>query len=328
LAQTDSALSNRRHITIEVMGAISEATRGSLRLSHAPSAAEFDAIYRALDEDTARVAGPTEWRPLAVLLLDPSGSVVGGLWGRIAYRWLMIEMLFVPGPMRRRGIGSALVVRQKQRRDDVVAWACRSAGSTFRRHRSTRISALPFSAYTMDYRRGIVASSSRSASIKPRPRSRDCWIRRASWRQWGGTRERRQLTSMYCAVIRRISPRSRNLPRWPMRAGIAPPRARLISNALCWHPQDAESAASRARAIGILRKAVESDPLKPNAHRALGSALLRDGQFAAAASALSQAIALKPDFALANRDLGHAFDRQGPRRQCHRGVPEGACAVA
>jgi GNAT superfamily N-acetyltransferase len=96
-------------MTNAVMSVISESPRGSLKLSQAPSAAEFDAIYRALDDDTARIAGPARWQPFAVLLHDASGSIVGGLWGRIVYSWLMIEMLFVPEPMRHRGFGSALI---------------------------------------------------------------------------------------------------------------------------------------------------------------------------------------------------------------------------
>jgi tetratricopeptide (TPR) repeat protein len=66
-----------------------------------------------------------------------------------------------------------------------------------------------------------------------------------------------------------------------------------------------------ADAIGVLRKAVLSDPKDPHSHHALGSALLRNGQFALAASTLSQAVALSPTFALAYQDLGEAFERQG-----------------
>ena len=47
--------------------------------------------------------------PLAVLLHDDAGMAVGGLWGRTVYSWLMIEMLFVPAPLRGRGLGSAVV---------------------------------------------------------------------------------------------------------------------------------------------------------------------------------------------------------------------------
>lgn len=86
-----------------------EADHWSISLATEPSAAEFAAIFRGLDEATAGVAGPAHLLPLAVLLRDTAGSVVGGLWGRTVYSWLMIEMLFVPMALRRQGVGSALI---------------------------------------------------------------------------------------------------------------------------------------------------------------------------------------------------------------------------
>ena len=37
------------------------------------------------------------------------GIVTGGLWGVTLFRWLEVEMLFVPRPMRGQGVGSALM---------------------------------------------------------------------------------------------------------------------------------------------------------------------------------------------------------------------------
>jgi GNAT superfamily N-acetyltransferase len=54
-------------------------------------------------------AGPSENRPLVVLVLDSTGAVVGGLWGYTAYGWLFTNLLFVPASLRGQGIGSRLM---------------------------------------------------------------------------------------------------------------------------------------------------------------------------------------------------------------------------
>jgi len=82
---------------------------GSLTLTDAPSVADFSAVFHALDDFHAPVAGHARLHPLAVLLHDESGTVTGGLVGRTVYSWLIIEMLFVPALLRGAGVGSALV---------------------------------------------------------------------------------------------------------------------------------------------------------------------------------------------------------------------------
>lgn len=49
--------------------------------------------------------------PLAVLLKDPSGATIGGLWGSTLFCWLRIELLFVPEALRHSGLGSAILAR-------------------------------------------------------------------------------------------------------------------------------------------------------------------------------------------------------------------------
>ena len=90
-------------------GGEADTFRGSIRIADEPSAEDFATIFRALDETTASVAGPSSLSMLVVLLQDPSGAVVGGLWARTVYSWLVIEMMFVPEPLRGRGVGSRLV---------------------------------------------------------------------------------------------------------------------------------------------------------------------------------------------------------------------------
>lgn len=92
-----------------IAGRAPQPAEGSISVADQPSPADFAAIFLGLDASTAAVAGHANLCPLAVLLRDDSGTVVGGLWGRTVYSWLMIEMLFVPEPLRRQGYGSALV---------------------------------------------------------------------------------------------------------------------------------------------------------------------------------------------------------------------------
>ena len=87
----------------------SDAFRGSIRVTEEPSVDAFATIHRGLEESTTGMVGPAQLRPLVALLEDASGVAVGGLWGRTAYSWLTIEMLFVPVSLRRHGLGSRLI---------------------------------------------------------------------------------------------------------------------------------------------------------------------------------------------------------------------------
>jgi GNAT superfamily N-acetyltransferase len=83
--------------------------RIKLTVTATPSETEFRAIFRMLDEFNAPVVGNCQFVPLAVLLHDDAGALIGGLWGWTVYSWLIINMLFVPEPLRGHGVGSALI---------------------------------------------------------------------------------------------------------------------------------------------------------------------------------------------------------------------------
>jgi GNAT superfamily N-acetyltransferase len=54
--------------------------------------------------------GDDAYETFALLLRDPdSGEVIGGLHGKISYRWLFIELVSVPESMRGQGIGERLM---------------------------------------------------------------------------------------------------------------------------------------------------------------------------------------------------------------------------
>jgi GNAT superfamily N-acetyltransferase len=69
----------------------------------------FNAIFHALDRASHDVIGPADPRLLVIPIHADGGDVIGGLWGISAFRWLHLEMVFVPESMRGRGVGSALL---------------------------------------------------------------------------------------------------------------------------------------------------------------------------------------------------------------------------
>jgi hypothetical protein len=54
------------------------------------------AVLAPLVEYNDSKAGASGYGPLAVLVKDAEGAVVGGLWGGTAYGWLFTQLLVVP----------------------------------------------------------------------------------------------------------------------------------------------------------------------------------------------------------------------------------------
>ena len=79
--------------------------------TEAPSAADRDAVVKLLSEYNEGRAGPHRYKPLAVLMRDAAGATIGGLCGGSVYDWLYVELLAVPEPLRRKGIGTELMRR-------------------------------------------------------------------------------------------------------------------------------------------------------------------------------------------------------------------------
>ncbi len=82
------------------------------------------AIVGSLAAYNAQKTGTNDYRPLVVVINDSEGQVVGGLWGRTAYGWLFVELLFVPESLRERGIGAGLMQRAES---EAVKRGCHSA---------------------------------------------------------------------------------------------------------------------------------------------------------------------------------------------------------
>ena len=81
----------------------------ALAPSDAPPNGTFEAIYRALEASSIDVIGPARPRLLVIPIRDDSGSVAGGLWSHTSFKWLHIQMLFVPQALRGFGVGTALM---------------------------------------------------------------------------------------------------------------------------------------------------------------------------------------------------------------------------
>lgn len=96
-----------------------------IELTDLPSQEARDVILAGLIDFNRRLLGDPQGRPLALLLYGADGAVVGGMWARTGFRWLSVELLFVPEPLRGRGLGRGLLERAEQeaeRRGCIGAW--------------------------------------------------------------------------------------------------------------------------------------------------------------------------------------------------------------
>ena len=76
----------------------------TVALDLAPDAAIRAAILDPLVAYNERVGGPSQAATIAVTVVDGAGMVVGGLWGRMAYEFLFVELLSV-GVAKGQGLG-------------------------------------------------------------------------------------------------------------------------------------------------------------------------------------------------------------------------------
>ena len=67
------------------------------------------AIVAPLVEYNSSQAGPSQNRPIVILVRDSENAVVGGLWGHTGYEWLFTQLLVVPTSLRGQGVGTQVM---------------------------------------------------------------------------------------------------------------------------------------------------------------------------------------------------------------------------
>ncbi|WP_285434729.1 GNAT family N-acetyltransferase [Pseudomonas sp. fls2-241-R2A-110] len=77
--------------------------------SQNPTDEERQAILLPLRAYNASKAGVSMQEPIALLVRDESGEILGGLYARVFYQWMFIELLSVPEQARGQGLGSKLM---------------------------------------------------------------------------------------------------------------------------------------------------------------------------------------------------------------------------
>jgi GNAT superfamily N-acetyltransferase len=77
-----------------------------------PTDVDRKAILDTLMAYNEQAGGPSGFQPLAILINDPrTGARLGGLWGRISYDWLIVELFVVPEQFRGQNLGSRILTQ-------------------------------------------------------------------------------------------------------------------------------------------------------------------------------------------------------------------------
>ena len=82
-----------------------------------------EAVLAPLRAYNVAQAGDAHSRPVAILIEDDNGAADGGLWGRISYDWMFVELLAVPEAARGAGLG-----RQLMEQAEAIAREAKCAG--------------------------------------------------------------------------------------------------------------------------------------------------------------------------------------------------------
>ncbi|CDN48715.1 GNAT family N-acetyltransferase [Neorhizobium galegae] len=79
-----------------------------------PSPEELAVIGEGLTAFNDADVGPSDRKPLAVLIRDVEDKVIGGLSGYTAWGWLFTQWLFVPETLRGEGMAGKLLSQAEQ----------------------------------------------------------------------------------------------------------------------------------------------------------------------------------------------------------------------
>jgi ribosomal protein S18 acetylase RimI-like enzyme len=81
----------------------------SIALTALPDPADLQALHRGLEGYNNAKEAPNDSTPLALIVRDPHGSVVGGLDGCTCWGWLHISALWINKRLRGQGFGKRLL---------------------------------------------------------------------------------------------------------------------------------------------------------------------------------------------------------------------------
>ena len=80
-------------------------------LDTSPTEADRKAVQDALVAFNRSQTTLRDYRDVAVLIRDDAGQTIGGLSGYTSYRWMFIELLFVPESLRGQDIGTQIMAK-------------------------------------------------------------------------------------------------------------------------------------------------------------------------------------------------------------------------
>jgi len=82
-----------------------------IELTQSPTEEQRQAILQPLIEYNDAQTGGSKSEPFALMVKYENGEILGGLYGRMIFRWMFIELLSVPEQGRGQGIGSKLMAQ-------------------------------------------------------------------------------------------------------------------------------------------------------------------------------------------------------------------------
>jgi GNAT superfamily N-acetyltransferase len=81
----------------------------TIELTASPSSEDLGVILKSLTAYNEAEVGPADRIPLAVLIRDDDGEVIGGLSGYTSWGWLFTQLLFIPEQLRGQGMAAKLL---------------------------------------------------------------------------------------------------------------------------------------------------------------------------------------------------------------------------
>jgi GNAT superfamily N-acetyltransferase len=96
----------------------------ALAVTDAPTDAEFAAVTDGLNAFNERQHGPSNFRMLMVIVRDPAGTIVGGIYAMTHWGWLYIQRLWVAESERGQRLAGRMLAAAE---DEARARGCHGA---------------------------------------------------------------------------------------------------------------------------------------------------------------------------------------------------------